>query len=437
MIPFTRILAGSALLLSLAPTLAVASGFFADGQTQLQYRQYYWNEDPDGGVGPTRDEWVEALLLDYRSGYYRDTLGLDLGYAAADALHVGDEADNISNLSADGDVQDPDPIAKPITAYLKLRFGDDGNRLHMGWGKKVRDYHLYADNTTRILPAASIGYDIAYDYRDLKLYAARIERFSRRDESGWGDDLHTIDGQTIDSVDLAGLSYVLPGEVRLDAEYLTAHDYLDESFLGLSRDFSLPGDSTLAVGLKYGAQRDGGNLFETRAVPGRYPAEASHDARYTELAATWRRHGGYLGLAYNKVSGDNYDRLLFAGDYGSWDSAANNFYWFGLQGEAMWKLSAGLDLAALGLDGLRWDGHYAASGSADGYRDFSRREFLSLLKYRFSGPLDGLSLAWLHVDFKTQGQPASGDGRALTYAPPAGFITHDADRLYLTYSYNF
>lgn len=429
-------LAGAALLFSLSPALVYANDFTEASETQLQYRQYYWNEDPGSGVGPTRDEWVHALRLDVTSGFYRDIIGLDLGFGVADALAIGSEANNVSNLSTDDDLQTPDAIAKPTTAYLKLRFGNEGNRLRLGWGKKVRDYRLYADNTTRILPAASIGFDAAYDYRDLSLYAARIERFSPRDESGWGDELRTFDDQAIDSVDLAGLRYVLPGELKAEAEYLSAKDYLDEAFLRLSRDFAITPDSHLAVALAHGNQRDGGELFEEQGVPGVYPADREHDSRFNELSLTWRQSTGYLGLAYSKVLGDNFDRVLFDRDYGTWDSAADNFYRFGLGGEAMWKVSAGLDLATLGLEGLRWDGHYAHSDEADGYTGFSRREFLSMLQYRFPGALEGLSLAWLHVNFETEGEPRPGSDTQRNLGP-AGFITHDVDRFYLTYTYAF
>ncbi|RAH37697.1 OprD family outer membrane porin [Halomonas sp. SL1] len=429
-------LKSSILILSLAPTLALADDFLSEGQAQLEYRQYYFNADPDSGMGPTRDEWVQGMLVDYQSGFYRDIIGFDLGYGVADALHISNGADSITNLSAGDDVQHPHSISTPTSAYLKLRLGDEDNRLRLGWGKKSRDYQLYTDNTTRILPASSIGYDITYDYQDLSLYAARIDRFSPRDESGWGDDLETFDGRSINRVDLAGLSVELPGEVTFETEYLTARDYLDESFFRLSHDVALPLDSTLSTSLAHGAQHDGGDLFETQGVPRRYQADDSHDARYDEASLTWRLPGKYLGLAYTQVDGDNYDRTLFAEDHGSWNSEAKNFYWFGLEGEQMWKVSAGMDLSPLGLEGLRWDGHYAFSDAADGYQDFSRREFLSLLRYRFSGPLDGLSLAWLHIDFETLGEPAPGSGKALTYAA-SGFITHDTDRLYLTYRYTF
>ncbi|GAA0845914.1 hypothetical protein GCM10009113_19770 [Marinobacter szutsaonensis] len=429
-----KTLTGSALVFAVLPAMAFAGSPPNPEKAQLTYRQYYWNEDPGSGVGPTRDEWVHALQFDFNSRFYRDVIGIDLGVGAADALAVGNDANSITNLSADGDIQNPDSIAKATTAYLKLRFGGEHHRFRAGWGKKRRDYHLYADNNTRILPAGSIGFDVGYDYKDLSLYASRLDRFSPRNESGWGDELQTFDGQSIDSVDLAGLASTLPANLKLEAEYLTARDYMDATFLNLSREFAITGNSFIAVALAHGNQRDGGDLFEEQGVPGFYPAEDDHDASFNEISVTWHRKGHYAGVAFTNVYGSHYDRVLFAGDYGTWDSEADNFYRFGLEGEAMAKLSVGVDLAEWGVKGLRWDGYYAHSDEADGYTGFSRREFLSFLKYRFPGQLRGLSLAWLHVNFETRGQVGPDSNKELTFGP-AGFITHDADRIYLTYTY--
>lgn len=242
---------------------------------------------------------------------------------AADALAVGSDANSITNLSADGDIQNPDPVAKATTAYLKLRFDGQGHLFQAGWGKRRRDYHLYADNNTRILPA---------------------------------------------------------------------RDYIDATFLKLSREFAMTANSSIAVALAHGNQRDGGDLFEEQGVSGFYPAEDDHDASFNEISVTWHRGGHYAGVSFTNVYGSHHDRVLFAGDYGTWDS------------------------------------------EADGYTGFSRREFLSFLKYRFPGQLRGLSLAWLHVNFETRGQVGPDSNKELTFGP-AGFITHDADRIYLTYTH--
>ena len=80
---------------------------------------------------------------------------------------------------------------------------------------------------------------------------------------------------------------------------------------------------------------------------------------------------------------------------------------------------AGTDFAALGLPGLRLDGHYAFSDHAAGYDGFSRREFQGVLQYRFAGLLEGLSLAWLHNEFHTRGAPTGSPA-----SPPRGARRH-------------
>nr|WP_297400870.1 OprD family outer membrane porin [uncultured Marinobacter sp.] len=425
-----------ALAFSCFPTVLLASDFLSESQASAQYLQYYWNEDQGDGVGPIRDEWVHALRLDYQSGYYRNLIGFDVGFGAADALAIGKGVTSVTNLPTDNGLQNPDAIAKPITAYLKLRTGTGDHQFRFGWGKKVRRYHLYSDSTTRILPAASIGVDLSYEFQSLRLYGASLERFSPRNEAGWGEDLRTFDGQSIDRVDLVGLDYMFPRDFRVEAEYVLSKNYLEASLVRLSHDVAISAEAKLSMALAHGRQSDAGHLFEQQGVPGLFPSDRNHESRYNELTMKLQRPGYYLGAAFTKVNGDHYERVLFSRDYGTWDSAADNFYRFGLAGEAMWKLSAGIDLTSFGLEGLRWDGYYARSDGADDFSGFSRSELLSFLKYRFPGKLKGLSISWLHVAFDTNGEPKPGTGQIRSFGP-AGIITHDADRLYLSYSYDF
>ncbi|WP_431024779.1 OprD family outer membrane porin [Halomonas sp. H5] len=423
-------------LASTLSTTVQATTWPDDANAILQYRNYYWDENPQDGAGPTREEWVHALLLEMDSGDIHDTFGFELGLGAADALMVGDSADNITNLRAGSSVQDPHGFAEVTRAYLRAQFGDDGHRLRLGAGKKTRHYRLYADNPTRILPAASLGYDLFYEVGDLEIYFSRIERFSRREDGNWGDKLSNFQGQEIDAVHLAGLDYSLPADLRLEAEYLESDDYIRQGLVRLSHQAQLGDDLTLQTRIAHGRQEDAGERFDTQAIPGRYPAASGHNARYNEFGLRLSHHDSYVGVDHTRVWGDNYDRLLFADDHGYWESSGNNFYRFGLEGEAMWKVSAGLGFADLGLPGLRWDGAYAFSDEATGFSDFSRREWRSRLQYRFDGALDGLSLAWLYVNHDTDGEPAAINGKAPTFGP-AGLITHEANRLYLTYRYDF
>ncbi|MNO45256.1 outer membrane porin, OprD family [compost metagenome] len=415
---------------------ANAGGFIEDSRTAVRYSQFYWKENHDGGVGPTRDEWVQAALFNFNSGWFHDILGLDYSYGLADDLNVGDDATSISNLEAGNTVQSPHGIAKPIEAYLRSRLDTDVGVFNAGVGKKIRRYGQYRDDVTRILPASTVGFDLAYNAGGLELRYSDINAFSPRNENGWGDDLSNFQGKKIDQLQLYALSYRLPEGSNLRFEYALSEDYLREAMVKWERSFELAPGRNLDLYVTHGMQEDAGKLFEYGGVPGLYDPQTSHDARFTDVSAKYRFGAYYLGMSYDKVSGDDFDRLFFAKDHGTWDSSAKLFYYFGVEDEEMFKYSGGMTFADLGLPQLSLDVYYAMSDHAAGYNGFSRREFQSILQYNFSGWLKGLNLAWLHDEFHTKGE-ADGVTRFTNSLGPAGIITHNAERVYLNYVYTF
>ncbi|MDT4829014.1 outer membrane porin, OprD family [compost metagenome] len=415
---------------------AGAEGFIEDSASSLRYSQFYWKENNGDGVGPTRDEWVQGTQFSFNSGWYHDLLGLDYSYGLADDLRIGDGATSISNLEADDSVQSPHGLAKPIEAYLRGRLAGDAGELVLGGGKKIRRYAQYYDDTTRILPAATQGVDLDYRVEGLNLRYSRIDGFSPRNENGWGDDLTNFRGETIGNLQLFALGVPLPFGSRLLAEYAESDQYLRAASLKLEHSVELAPGNFLDLYATAGMQQDAGKRFEYEGVPGLYEAEDSHDARYIDLYARYRTGNYYLGMTYNKVRGDDFDRLFFSKDHGAWNSSAKLFYFFGLEEEEMFKLIGGTNFSVIGVPQLRLDIHYAFSDHAAGYDGFSRREFQSLLQYNFDGPLKGLSLVWLHNEFHTKGQP-DGIDRFASSRGPAGIITHNAERFYLNYVFAF
>ncbi|WP_043230190.1 OprD family outer membrane porin [Pseudomonas sp. CF161] len=427
----------SGLLWCLLAGGAMAEDFFEDSSTSLRYSQFYWKENDGGGFGPTRDEWVQATQLSFSSGWFHDVLGIDYSYGLADALLVGHEANNISNLRADRSVQQPHGIAKPLEAYLRGRWVDESGTLSAGVGKKSRQYQLYRDDRySRILPAATLGQDLGYERGALSLNLSRIDGFSPRNESGWSQELRSYQGRKIDDLRLYALGYVLPDGSKLQLEHGVARDYLRASSLKLSRSFEWPFGRGLDVYATWGRQEDAGSRFEYAGVPGLYEAERSHDARYVDLSLKYRFSRYYTGLTWNRVWGDDYDRPFFVQDHGTWNSSGKLFYYFGLEDEQMLKLMGGMDFGDIGLPRLKLDLHYAFSDQARGYEGFSRREFQSVLQYSFDGLFKGLDLTWLHGQFRTRGQP-DGRERQKVSRGPAGIISHNAERLYLSYTYRF
>ncbi|WP_375741508.1 OprD family outer membrane porin [Pseudomonas boanensis] len=430
-----KCLAGLACLSAMGS--ASADAFIDDSRTSLRYSQFYWKENNGDGVGPTRNEWVQAALFNFNSGWYRDLLGFDYSYGLADDLYVGGEANNISNLEADNSVQSPHGIAKPVEAYLRGRLAGEGGELQLGAGKKSRRYAQYFDDPrSRILPPSTLGLDLDYTLGGLALRFSHINGFSARNESGWADDLRNFRGETIDALQLFALGYAMPWGSRLQAEYSESEDYLRVASVKLEHSIQLAPGQYLDLYATQGMQEDAGDRFEYEGARGLYEAESSHDARYLDLSAKYRTDHFYAGMTYNKVRGDDFDRLFFSKDHGTWNSSAKLFYFFGLEEEEMFKLMGGMDFSFFGLPQLRLDTHYAFSDHADGYDGFSRREFQSILQYNFDGYLKGLNVAWLHNQFRTKGEP-DGISRFNTSFGPAGIITHNANRIYLNYVYQF
>ncbi len=427
---------GIGALALMLPVLATASDFFNEANTSIRYAQYYWDEDPDNGFGPTRNEWVHAIQATFNSGYYADRVGLDLSGALAGDLNVGGKANSITNLSPDSSIQDPHGIGKLTEAYLRFQpLGAVNPGFKIGLGKKVRSRSQYADNTTRILPASTTGLDLDFSFDQGSVYFTQIEGFSPRNTSSFSNTLTNFNGEKIDNLRILGAKLNLPMSFKMGMEYAESKDYLKSTYVDLSRTFALSEKDKISLTLKYGNQQDAGDLFEFSGA-GPYAAEDKHDASFYEVGAKYAHGHYYLGANLTKARGDDYDRVFFAEDYGHWNSSAKNFYWFGLEDEQMLKISGGMSFADLGIPQLRWDAHYAWSDEAAGFDDFERTELQSVVQYRFDGALKGLHLAWLHVEHDTEGTPDGIHRTGLTFSP-AGIITHHADRLYLNYTVKF
>lgn len=411
---------------------AQAGSLIDDGKTTLKYSQYYWKENDGGAVGPNRDEWVQALQLGFSSGWFRDVLGFDYTHALADGLRIGDDASSVTNLSAGRSPRDAHSINKALEAYLRLQWRDDARTWSGGYGKKSRRYLIYTDDATRILPAATMGWDLGYATDAAELRYSRVHAFSPRNDTGWGERLENFRGQQIDNLQIYSASYRLPLGTRLAGEYAEAQDYLRSAFIQAEQRVDLGASQSLVASLTHGRQQDAGELFEYTGVPRLYQAENSHDARYLDMTLRYNIDGHSVALSWNQVRGDDFDRLFFAQDHGTWNSSGKLYFFFGLRDEDMYKASSSLDLGKFGLPGLKMTSYYAFSNRAYGYDGFSRKEFQNVFQYSFDGPLRGLSLAWLHDRFRTTGTP-DGIHRQVASRGPAGIITEHSERFYLTW----
>ena len=119
-----------------------------------------------------------------------------------------------------------------------------------------------------------------------------------------------------------------------------------------------------------------------------------------------------MGAGYNKTKDGDYDNTFFKteessgkykDDHGTFNSSLSQWEDYSLEDEKAFVVSAGYDFAEM-VPGLSWDVWYAKGKDAKDVDNFKRREYGSYVSYAFGGQLDGLSLAWLHVNYRSDGE---------------------------------
>lgn len=418
---------------------AANAGFIDESTATLRYANYPWSGDSvDKAVGiPTYEEgeWVHALEVKFKSGYFNDVVGFDYGVYGVQTLSTDKNATRTQNIE---DVDD-DGHASTNLAYLKAKMDFGDYAIKAGYGKKRRAFQNYEDFNYRIVEATTVGGDISISNGGFKAYVTMFDKFSPRQRGGFGEELKTFGGDTIDYVGIYGIQYQPIKNLTLKAEHLEAKDYLQRNFLSGTYIYGLNENQSLTFDGRYGTMKDAGDLFE-RGSLGQYANDPDGlDANYNELALTFKDKdkGYYATLWRTDVNGDDFNRVLFQGDHGWWASRTQLWQWFGLEGETSLGVKAGINLGKYDIPGFSLDGTVVRSDGAEGYDNFSRKEFRTVAMYKFQQPvLKGLSFVWLHIDHEAEGTP-DGVRRTGTGVGPTALAQGTADRIYINYVKKF
>ncbi|TCK16403.1 OprD family outer membrane porin [Marinobacterium mangrovicola] len=412
-------------------------------ELKLTYKNYYWNESAqrgdDGRVwGADRDEWIQAALLEYNSGFIDDWIRFEYGAIAADNLNIGSSATNITNLSDNDRDGEPDGLLGTQTAYIETRYQGEGFILSAGVGKKARLAPVYKDNTTRIIDATSVGYDLNAKLGNLQLYFTELNKMSQRNEDDWGEPLTNYSGERIDSLRYFGAQYRFSNGLSLEAAQAESEDYIRERMARARYMLPLQNQHSLMFGLSYGTLDSVGDLYNQDAsAPFLSFFNDDLSASYHELSLGYRLPGIALSLNYSNVQGGDWNYNLVEQEFRQWDT--HNQYawsWFGLEGEDAISLLGMVDFSHFGVPGLRWNAGVWFSDDAKGFRDFKRHDFTSVLSYDFPGAFKGLNLSWMHSTHRAEGE-IDGVNRTAYPLGPAGLERKDVNRLYIAYSRTF
>ena len=416
-------LKASALSAAIAASVAATSAQAAevvtmDPSLKLTYKNYFWREEEAGSHKDTnfdkaygRKEWAHGIVADFDTGYVNDVLGAVVTAGFADAIGHADGASNVSS----GDKSNGVNISGFQQAYVKGKYSFGELNLTGSVGVKKRGTELYGNSGSRILAASSNGLDLGAEIAGLSLYATQINGASNREDSSFSNDLTGAKGAIdIDNIRIFGANYNL-ADVDLTAEYLHSEDYLKRKFVKAAYSFSLSDDTSIDLDARYGSQDEdysNGDL----------------DSSYYNLNATLNIGNAYAAVGYNRTKDGKWiAKSADQGDTGTFNSSLSQWEDYALEDERAYLLGAGYNFADLGLAGLSADVWYAKGKDAKDVQNFKRREYGTYISYAFDGQLEGLSLAWLHVNYRANGQDK--DGKAV-----GGLYDENVNRVYLKYS---
>ncbi|MGI2027064.1 OprD family outer membrane porin [Endozoicomonas acroporae] len=435
-----KTLAKSALGVAVATAVAATSvqaseAVTMDPSLSFTYKNYYWKEKAKDNNGYERNEWAHGLVADFDSGYVNDLVGAVVTAGYAGPLKVKEglnySASNVSGsyIDANGDdiadtLTDSHSISGFQQAYLKAMHTFSGVELVGTVGVKKRSTETYSDSGSRILAASSTGYDLSVGFEGANVYFTEITGFSDRNDSSFSNDLYVVDDKGTDgesddvkvpvkNIRIFGANYSYEG-IGLTAEYGKSKDLIKQSFLKAEYSFELDEMSSVDLDARYGKVKSD--------VSG-----DDYQSKYYNLNATYNYGNAYVGLGYNKTKDGNFNPNYVAGNNDTFNSSLDQWEKYAKEGEKAYVVSGGFNFADQGLEGLSWDLWYAKGDDADNIANFKRREYGSFASYAFDGSLEGLSLAWLYVNYRANGTDAGGN-------VPGDLYDEDVNRLYLTYS---
>lgn len=159
-------------------------GFLEKSELDLTLKNIWMlnttNQLADQGVGD-QNAWAQGVHLDFRSGWYEETLGFDASWYGVAKLYANDAfygrdllRDN--NGKAEG-------FNKVGQLYAKARFGDEEHylRMYAGW-RQLYKFGMLNITRSRAAPSSYEGVSMESRWQDVGLRAALVQRFSERDE---------------------------------------------------------------------------------------------------------------------------------------------------------------------------------------------------------------------------------------------------------------
>ncbi|GAB5337111.1 OprD family outer membrane porin [Pseudomonas fluorescens] len=391
----------ASLIIGLVPK-SFAEGFLEDSHANLQFRNYYFNDNYYEEANDRR-EWAQGFLLNLKSGFTPGAVGFALEGQGLAAMRLDSSPEHTNTgllpVNSDGHAAS-DFSSFGLTG--KVRYKD----AMFSHGTSELKIPVLVTNDGRILPQTVQGSQIEYKgIEGLYLQAGHLEHEKLRNSSNNQEFTPTgYGGAKGADFDFAGGRYSLGKQLSLSYYYGEMENFYSQKFFGLNHKLNL-GSLSLTSDLRYFSSDKAGSAWAGNV-----------DANMFSGLWTLGYKNHAVGLGYQKVTGETSLPYINGGSVYSFTNA--NVGKFVQANEHTTMLRYDYDFVGLGLPGLSFMTRYYKAGGGE-YKGRAANEWErdSTLRYVVqNGAFKGLGLEYRGATFRT------------SYS-----ANHDDNRLYLTY----
>ena len=359
--------AGSVLLA--IPSLATAD-FINDSTANLGFRNLYMNQDtrsgPSSNANKTKEEWSQAFILDYKSGFTEGTIGVGVDIYAATAIKL----DSGPNRS-------PDSFPQRSNGKSVDNFGKLGGTFKAKMSETVlqvgtlmpRLPMIQANLEGRILPQMFTGGILTTNEIDgLTARLGHIDRVNFRNSTNSermqmnvvGKRLYDKKGgknigggnrgdYTSNSFDLASVDYKWNDALTTGYNFGRLEDMYKQHIVTAVHMLPLGDQRSLKTDLRVSRSTSDGDIrVDNKAFSG---------------MVTYNFGFNKLGLGYQKMTGDTGYAYVQGSDPFLVNYVANRE--FGAKEEKAWEVRHDYNFAGLGIPGLTMFNRYVKGTGAD------------------------------------------------------------------------
>ncbi len=389
-----------------------SADFVSDSKANLNLRNFYFNNDNrDGTAAPSKtEEWGQAFMLNYQSGFTDGTVGfgldaiglLGLKLDSGEGRHVGS-----SMFPNDGD-KAADQWAR-LGATAKMRV----SKTELRYGTLQPKLPILVSNDGRLLPQTFEGGQVTSNEIDnLTFTAGQLEHATGRASSDRAGLAVAGGSQESNKFTFAGGDYKLTKDLTAQYYYANLEDYYQQHFAGLLHVLPLGEYGSLKTDLRYfKTTSDGKNSSAAGRASGYKLGGYTKDGSGEIDNDTWSAAfiyslGGHaITAGYQSVSEDsNFAQLNQGGLVGKGEAGASLYLYtdrtiqtFIQAGERTAFAQYAYDFAALGVPGLRASVMYLKGDNiqtASGQDASEWERDISLDYVIQSGTLKNLGFGW-------------------------------------------